>query len=166
MKILGIDPDTKNTGIAVVEFPEARVVWVGVASSKGRLVQDRLVEMAESLHDAVDEIREVVFWELEYPPVVIEWQALRPKGEKNPNSIVDLNGIVGMCVGAFCRLSTKILTPTPVKWKGSVPKAIHQKRILSKVVIDSNSGFDALTKTQQGHVIDAIGLALWGKEQQ
>lgn len=175
--ILGIDPDTKNTGLAMVEFDDVVrstcgqadrlmsistpvVKWVATARAKGAKVQDRLQPMAEAIAWAMKSI-----YCQGIAACVIEWQRLRPHGEKNPNSIVDLNGIAGMAAGVWsCNSGAPLFTPIPVQWKGTVPKPIHQKRIMSKVEISPASGFASLNKTARGHIIDAIGLALWGYE--
>jgi hypothetical protein len=61
--------------------------------------------------------------------------------------------------------------PEPVQWKGSVEKGAMQRRILRSVGLTENltlvqtgawvEGAAGMTKTQRGHVVDAIGLALW-----
>ncbi len=168
MITIGIDPDTANTGIAVVE--DGEVMWVGTASARGATVQDRLPGMAEGIRHALNTW--AGYFSIDPDVCAIEWQRLRPRGERNPNSIVDLNGVAGMCLQA-CLAEfgsyPQLLTPIPVQWKGSVPKAIHQARILGKVDLCRQligvQGAEKMTKTQKGHVVDAIGLALWAAEQ-
>lgn len=169
MICLGIDPDTKNTGIAVVVARREtlmrstyEVIFAGTADAKGKLVQDRLALMAASLGSVCFEIQGKHLIEV----AVVEWQRLRPNREKNPNSILDLTGIAGMAVAACeWHFSGPILTPIPSDWKGQVSKEEHQKRILKRVNLGRWCGYKDLNKTQQGHVIDAIGLAIWGHEQ-
>lgn len=168
MICLGIDPDTKNTGIAVVVARREtlmrstyEVIFTGVATAKGQLVQDRLVEMAASiLHTCTVRVESII------DVAVVEWQKLRPSGEKNPNSILDLTGVAGMAVCA-CEwaFGTTLLTPIPSAWKGQVAKEKHQERILKRVNMGRWTGYKDLNKTQAGHVNDAIGLAIWGHEQ-
>lgn len=71
--------------------------------------------------------------------------------------------------------NTRIEMPRPVIWKGSVPKNIHQKRILRIVGIPfeprsnptkilklpTGIGFEGIKPAQLTHVIDSIGLAAW-----
>ncbi len=169
MICLGIDPDTKNTGIAVVVARREtlmrstyEVVFAGVATAKGRLVQDRLAEMAASLITVTGPIESTMSVDV----CVVEWQMLRPGREKNPNVILDLTGVAGMAVAACAlRFPGPILTPIPPAWKATVAKSEHQRRIIQKVNIGRWSGYKDLNKTQEGHVIDAIGLAIWGHEQ-
>lgn len=168
MITIGIDPDTKNTGIALVEH--GMVTWVGTASAKGSIVQYRLVGMGVAIATQIDRLHECLC--VNPSMIAIEWQMLRPTGEKNPNDILNLTGVAGMCVSAcLSRFWTDpdYFTPVPVQWKGSVPKTIHQKRILGKVGLTADlkgvRGAEEMTKTQKGHCIDAIGLALWAAEQ-
>ena len=63
MIFLGIDPDTKTTGLAVVKatpmskmHTEFEVLHVDVAQAQGRLVQDRLVGMMNDLYNVMRDI--------------------------------------------------------------------------------------------------------------
>jgi Holliday junction resolvasome RuvABC endonuclease subunit len=167
MIFLGIDPDTKHTGLAVVKatplsrmHTEFEVLKVGVAEAKGRLVQDRLVEMAMEIDLFVDGI----FRMFDVNSCVVEWQKLRPNKEKNPNAILDLTGVAGMAVAACWQEGGKVHTPIPSEWKGTVDKQIHQKRILKAITLNTECGFKQLKRTHLSHVVDAIGLAMWGFE--
>lgn len=177
MLVIGIDPDTKATGIAAVQYFNGgfQVVGVGLARAKGRKAADRRVEMIDSLwHSLAPEgLR------LPYPAtaVVVEWQHIRPFSEKRPNDILNLTGVAGMCVAtAVTILDPKYtFTPIPSEWKKQVPKHIHQARILSRLHLTrelryENSdlgnaifipGAENLPPSMRTHVIDAIGLACW-----
>ena len=173
MLAVGFDPDTKATGIAVVQFYNGgfQVIQVALVRAKGRLAVDRRHEMAVNLIDAAVELVQ-----LPYTPTtaVIEWQKLYPGKEKRPNDIVNLNGIAGMCVMAATFLGPEfIFTPVPFDWKKNVPKAVHQKRIVSRLHLNLDlsyiegygtgtvPGADAIPKSMLTHVIDALGLACW-----
>lgn len=73
---------------------------------------------------------------------------------------------------------TRVFLPLPSQWKGSVPKEIHQARVLRKVGIEPKKGAGycypadpkvlkrwGFPKGSWKHLSDAIGLALWGLEQ-
>lgn len=172
MLAVGIDPDTKSTGVAVVQAFNGglQVVHVGLVRAKGRKSADRRFVMA----------REMMDWfahaDLPYTPtaVTIEWQKLRPKGEKNPNSIVDLCGIAGMAYAAGTLLGADMMfAPIPSEWKGTVPKSVHQKRIVSRLHLTMDltyiegygngcvPGSEKIPASMKTHVIDALGLACW-----
>lgn len=172
MLAVGLDPDTKTTGVAAVQAFNGglQVVHVGLVRAKGRKTVDRRREMAANL------LEFMIDWELPYRPTAaaVEWQHLRPKGEKRPNNIVDLNGIAGMCVMATTVLSPEfIFSPIPSEWKKQVPKNIHQKRIVSRLHLNldlsyiegygtgSVPGAKEIPASMRTHVIDALGLACW-----
>jgi hypothetical protein len=52
----------------------------------------------------------------------------------------------------------------PHTWKGSVPKDIHNQRILARLTAQERILVDRVTcaKSLLNNVVDAIGLALWG----
>lgn len=174
MIAIGIDPDTKSTGVAAVQSYNGgfQILHVGIVRAVGRLTSDRRREMAEGL------LRQVSgsWLDLPYTPtaVAVEWMKLRPTGEKRPNDIVNVNGIAGMCVMAATQLQPEYLfTPIPQEWKGSVPKKIHQARILSRLHLTPDLSYAAgygtgnapgstgVLKSMRTHVIDALGLAVW-----
>lgn len=167
MIFLGIDPDTKTTGIAVVKatpmsrmHTEFEVLSVDVAEARGRLVQDRLIEMADAINLGVDGLFRI----FDVNRCIVEWQKLRPNREKNPNAILDLTGVAGMAVSACREGCVGVYTPIPSEWKGTVDKQVHQKRILKAVTFNTECGFKDLKRAHLSHVVDAIGLAMWGFE--
>jgi hypothetical protein len=54
-----------------------------------------------------------------------------------------------------------IRTPHPKEWKGSVPKNIHQPRILAALTPEERALIPDLPKTKLHNAIDAVGLFLW-----
>jgi hypothetical protein len=114
--------------------------------------------------------------ELPYRPtcLVVEWQRLRPRGEPRPNNIVDLCGFAGMCLTAASMVgAVHTFAPIPSEWKGQVPKAVHQERIIRRIGLTSDltyvngttgaplPGAEKIPASMRTHVIDAIGLACW-----
>lgn len=163
---IGIDPDTKATGLALVAYDEAaksfNVLQVAVArGGKGTLARNRITDMAESLFGAILDLRG---WG-DIDAAAIEWQALRPRGEKNPNSIVDLCGFSGLAAAAVhVGVKTTVLTPTPPEWKGQKDKEVHHKIILSEVGLEKATDLPStqkLLKSDYSHIMDAVGLAVW-----
>lgn len=173
MIAVGIDPDTKSTGIAAVQSYNGgfQILHVELVRAVGRLAADRRVEMAEELI----KVMRLNPFGINYIPtaVAVEWMKLRPR-EKRPNDIVNLNGIAGMCVMAATQLKPDyIFTPIPQEWKGTVPKKIHQARILDRLHLTPElaykkgygngvvPGSAGIPKSMRTHVIDALGLAVW-----
>ena len=171
MIALGIDPDTKATGIAVVQTlpagslrPTPRVLYVATAPVKAPLsVQERVRLMGN-----------VVWAELHSIPfnrgidrIAVEGQRVYSKGKVRPQDLIHLAQVAGMAA-AHAQMGlpeASLWIPEPVQWKGSVEKGAMQRRILGRVglteKLEGVEGAEGMTKTQRGHVIDAIGLAMW-----
>jgi hypothetical protein len=178
MIALGIDPDTKATGIAVVHVrtltgpPCFKVLYVATAAVKASLpVQERIRHMSDNIDlelqnlpcyiGLVDPLEDLV------TRIAVEGQRVYPSGKVRPQDLIHLAQVAGMAAAhaqqAFPMASLWI--PEPVVWKGSVEKKAHQRRILRSVglteKLEGVEGAKGMTKTQRGHVVDAIGLALW-----
>ena len=63
-----------------------------------------------------------------------------------------------------CAGILRVHTPIPSEWKGTVPKAEYQKRILTAATFNTECGFKSVKQAHLSHVVDAIGLAMWGFE--
>ena len=159
---LGIDPDTKCTGLALIG-PDG-LEHVRLARAKGQYAVDRLPAMASAIEDAVRDLANKV--DDEDLVVAIELMHIRPH-ERNPNSIINVQAVAGMAIASACLVgAVKILTPIPSKWKGTVPKPIHQKRLLANEEITIEDPiFEGIPKSMRNHVVDGIGLARWAQRQ-
>jgi len=169
MLAIGMDPDTKSTGIAAVQSFNGgfQIVQVALVRAKGRKAADRRIEMALGLISFA--------FNCLYKPtaIAVEWQHIRPGSEKRPNDILNLTGISGMCVAAAAQLNSEhLFTPIPSEWKKQVPKHIHQARVCSRLHITTElrstegeknfiPGAEDIPASMRSHVIDALGLAVW-----
>lgn len=164
---VGIDPDTKATGIAVLqsrgrELPD--ILYLATVRAKGRLCRDRHPEMAWRLRERMAGIRV----EFNVDLVVIEWQKIyknRPGIDKlNPNSILEVATVSGMALAAAGQ--DEVLLPLPGDWAPSIPKAARQAREVKRYGLDlTGPQFRGILSSHRTHVIDAISLAAWGLEQ-
>lgn len=178
MICLGIDPDTFNTGIALVEATDPtkaskakfKVRHVAVAAVDRRLsVQRRILNMRNQI--------EYELWLMDHGDYVdrtcVEGQVHYPKSKVRPNDLIHLAqvaGMAGMAAGYVVEGSSDDLWfPEPAEWKGQAKKAPHQKQILQTVELNADlegvTGASRLNTIQLGHVIDAIGLAVWVAQQ-
>lgn len=170
--VMGVDPDTFNTGIAVVsgrvplrgrELENVRVERVHAASAKGRQIRSRLVDMLDAILAGMESL-------LVPDPdlVVVEGQAFRPN-DPRPDDIVQLAVVQGIAAGIGWTISSEVMMPLPVSWKGTVDKVEHQRRVLRDLGLaedlDEVPGAATLNKTSRRQVVDGIGLAVWGLEQ-
>jgi len=158
MKFVGIDPDTTHTGVCIID---AGKIDLFIVSAKGRFAVDRLPEMSRNLWFAMSH------HSFTYSVAAVEHMHLRPRGEKNPNAILAVQSVVGAAVCALTGSgmpTANIRLPVPQKWKGSVSKEAHQKRILAEAGLTLLSPeFEGIPRGRATHCIDALGLALWAK---
>lgn len=185
---LGIDPDSHHTAIAVTtpdRVVAVKVVEVG-AKHKGQDAVARMIEaLAMQLPPWLQALRNGPCPHLNV--IVAEGQQIYGGGKtKNWDSVVMLGPITG-AAAALCRHDSlaHVHVPKPVEWKGDIPKAVSQARILKHRgfgYLKKGSGknqycipagpmpHDILGAAQVSdsawkHVVDAIGLADWGMKQ-
>ncbi|MEM7311343.1 MAG: hypothetical protein AAF682_32050 [Planctomycetota bacterium] len=165
MITIGIDPDTKATGIAVVE--DGKVIRVATATVPAKWdIDKRTRAMVKRLHEVLTELKAHV---PHLDRAVVEGQMVYPRERTRPNDLIPLAQIAGAAEAYIGLLwNVDVIAPKPRDWKGQVPKDVHQRRILARVGLtnglDGVPGAESMTRTQRGHVVDAVGLALWGAE--
>jgi hypothetical protein len=103
---------------------------------------------------------------------VIELPVIYPLGlgKGDPNDLITLALLVGDLRGYYRRAGLDVALVKPRTWKGTVPKPIHNERVLGALTPDERAllprygrkrGFDH-------NMLDAVGLGLWqlAKERQ
>lgn len=174
---LGIDPDMHEMPLAIVD-------------ENGALVHVQIIEVSkkitgrEALVAMISELQLTVYPPFSHMACTVEAQEIYQFGQsktKNPKSIMFLATVAGAAMQKFG--IHQIYFPTPQEWKGTAPKQIHQGRVLGRMGISytqvgthsdgycvptdlmrfPNSAID-LKKGQWKHVVDAIGLAQYGRE--
>lgn len=99
--------------------------------------------------------------------VLVESQMIYPNGkaEVPDNDIVKLARKAGELAGWYSVLGTRREYVLPRTWKGTVPKAIVEKRVLA--VLDEQetlliySTMSARAKKLDHNMVDAVGIGLW-----
>lgn len=189
MFFIGIDPGTQQTGVAVVDETAVLAVYCVKPHSDGK-GRDQVCMMIEALTrfffpyvgDDIPLPGEGV------AVVCAESQEFvhTAKSGKSPGHLALLGPISGACLGLGKALypNAGLFLPRPSDWKGSVPKQIHQGRVLGRLGWPSKkvganttgyayplSGFEAvinaekILKGEWKEVVDAIGLAVHAREQ-
>lgn len=175
MRVLGVDPDLHHAGIALVDDGKT-VIAVRCPQVSGNLRgAAAAVEMARSMQVDLFEL----FAAYGRPDVaIVEGQEMYLGSRVRPQDLLHLALSAGIAAGVVraAWADTRIEIPKPQTWKGTIPKHIHQKRIMRSVGIQfeggsnpakilrlpTTDGFDGIKKAHLIHVIDAIGLAVWG----
>lgn len=94
--------------------------------------------------------------------VIIELPQQRP-GKTHVASIITLSVHVGQLKGDWESRGAKVDLVWPTTWKGSVPKDIHNKRVLAALSEDELKLLPKRprAKDYDHNCIDAVGIGLW-----
>jgi len=139
-KLIALDPG-KNTGIALFDGPELAYAFLaGDVPAPFELVGRGPVDPSTVL---IIEIPRV------YPGARSE----------DPNDLIG----VAICAGRWIEyLGCNVVQCVhPQDWKASVPKAVHNQRVLAKLTEKEKCRLPSLPKTKLHNVIDAVGLGLF-----
>lgn len=159
MIILGIDPDTKATGCALLD--DQRIADVRCIRVPGARAEDRIATMAWILRNWVaEQAPDVLVVEAPWIPPSLRFG----RRQVRPNDIVNLAMVAGAAL-AGGRADVKVLTPRPHEWRGTAPKDVVQRRILQEVGLTlASPEFEGIIPSMRTHAVDALGLALWARE--
>lgn len=176
--VIGIDPDTKSTAVAVAT--KHKLIAVGMIRPQQKLYgvagDSPAVAMARALQRQLP-----AFFTLygTISAVVVEGQQIRHGASAPPADILQLALVAGACLGVCSPDLIPLLVPLPHDWKGNTPKPINQMRTFRAfgleaeqrseycVPLDSPAlqrvlGYQDVTASDWKHLGDAAGLALWG----
>lgn len=173
MIVLGVDPDTQATGFALVHMDRGPLA-IGVMDHGAK------VTGVNAAHAQLALAGQLLQLPVQPDLVVVEYQQHYKETKTNANHLMLLSMITGGVAALFAHTGFRVLTPLPREWKGTVPKGIHQKRILKKLGWDFEDkgknkppvpvyppSLPAKGDVAKGHkeVVDALGLAQWGLTQ-
>lgn len=152
--ILGVDPGLANCGWALLA--NGRMIDRGiVVTARGKKTADaqrRLTDLGRAIHPLVHRAN----------LVIVEW----PTGHFGGNALAAAQTIAaaGVVVGIAWGAGRKVRAPAPVTWRS---KLGHKRGRDEKLHRDLAARFAdhllGLTKGQLPHVLDALGLALYGE---
>ena len=178
---IGIDPDTKDTAVAAIDYHN-KIVGIWAIKRRDKLTKEEgVVSMSVPINAF---FKQVAFTNIDH--IALESQEIYTGAgkynTKNHASMLILAQVTGIILSNLIRLEIwkeDISLVRPKTWKRSVPKPIHQKRTYEAMgllyrekngysipVID----YDFLGKKQLNpgdwkHAGDALGLALWASKQ-
>lgn len=184
---IGIDPDMHSMGVAVVtdiDGVKPYLSHVACIKAKGETGGAAVVAISREVSD---------YWQAIGNDVISSCVAFAVEGQemylgktKNPRSIMFLAAAAGAALHELASQYPEAFArfPTPGDWKGQVPKQVHQMRAFNKLGImaltrgTTKSGYCVPDMTGQNvsiggtlnigdwkHVGDAVGIALWVREQ-
>ena len=153
MKVLAVDPGVKATGLAF--FDDYNLVGVTLARARSLELMIQALESARPVEMGVPEI------------VIIERPVVYRRGGKgDPADLISVAIVAGAAACTFGRgtwTETKFVEPRT--WKGSVPKNIHNERIIDRLDDEERKILkDRLVKAPVKlihNVIDAVGIGLY-----
>jgi len=165
---IGIDPDLHSTAIAWLDGKGKLVEVYTTSVHKNFKGREAAINTTEQLRDFAP-----LLTVLGTQAIAVEGQEIYQGGNSRPKDILMLATVAGACLQwAAAREPAATYLPLPKEWKGSVPKHIHQARILKKLGVESKkmSGycvpvyppghkFAKIKAGQWKHIVDAIGLA-------
>jgi hypothetical protein len=99
--------------------------------------------------------------------VTIERPRYYPRSTKrvDPNDLITLAITAGQLGCRAVDVGAHVAWVFPQEWKGSVPKDIHNRRVLGQLRYGETLIYTNATKTipksKHNNVIDAIGIGLW-----
>jgi Holliday junction resolvasome RuvABC endonuclease subunit len=171
MIFIGIDPDLHNLSWAAIDTTRTVVAVQVISISRTYKGWAAVVKMIQ----AIEKTSPLAFTIPNYSGpsrTVLESQQIYfGKSKASPESILMLAHLTGAIHAKVLSQNKISALVKPRQWKGSVPKAIHQERILKQVgwrskrtqgyCYPTNAPFD-LKVSQWKHAVDAIGLALYG----
>ncbi len=94
--------------------------------------------------------------------VVIERPQVYPNtGVKQANDLITLAIQAGRYAEEYRQRGCHIHMALPHAWKGTVPKIIHNKRVLAKLSGNEATKLPKLPQYVLHNVVDAVGLGKW-----
>lgn len=164
---IGCDPDTKRPSFAAVsEKGEVVWLWCPKITSPSDIAANFYFERG---------MENVTY-------AAVEGQYVARGGANKAAGLIKLAQVAGACLATLQDIIPLYENPerikiiSPVKWKGSIPKPIHQARILTKLgwgfkssstyssPVNPPKQYSKIKKGEWKHLVDAIGIALWAKE--
>ncbi len=175
VRVLGVDPDLHHAGIALVDDGKTIIAVRCSQASADLRGSTAAVAMAYALREDLF----ALFSAYGRPDVaIVEGQEMYLGSRVRPQDLLHLALSAGIAAGVVRAAwdTTRIEIPKPKTWKGDIPKHVHQKRIMRAVgipfeggsnpakmlTVPTADGFRDIKKSHLIHVIDAIGLAVWG----
>lgn len=155
MRFVSIDPGLRHLGLAMFEGARLMKAVLVANPETTRRGAVAWVEMAAEVRRAC----------ASFQPHTLVIEEMQRDSRTVGAAIDDLLQVqgVGGAVASGLRAMTvdAVVGYTPSAWKGSVPKPVHNKRVLGKLTAAEELAIDFCAPHLQNNVTDAIGLGLF-----
>lgn len=170
--ILGVDPGLANVGWALLSHNRGLHSYGHIETERQDRTGDAAKRLAKVMFGLSTPLRAVPA--AEPLTVIIEWPGgaggfQRDGASPNARATIQTSTTAGAIYGAAYWLlrghTERILTPAPVTWRAAVARAVGIQRTEAAVhayLISIFPQLAGLTKKSAPHVLDAVGLALYG----
>jgi hypothetical protein len=154
-----VDPGLRLCGVALFEGPTLVRAWL----AKNSVKTERGPTAWNSMGDAV-----LSSWlknsprrghQLDQLVVEVPQVYFGSRGGGNAADLIELAGVVGAVSSSVPVRNRKCFLPR--EWKGSVPKAVHNKRVLKRLDAEETASLEKVPKSLQHNMVDSIGLGLF-----
>lgn len=151
--ILGVDPGLAHTGWALLERGVLVAHGIVITTRKRGVgdLQRRLAEIGAGLHPQIHRSRHVV---CEFPGGGFG---------RNAGAAAQVAAVAGVVIGQAWGSGRKVAAPAPVTWRAELGHARGADEALHAELLDRYPAIAALLLGHRPHVLDAIGLALYGE---
>ena len=180
---LGLDPDTTHVGFGILASNVGEALFdlhhpvlaglIDVCDDKAA-VEDRI----QSLALIVPQVFASLATKFQPNIIVIESQRYRTHSKVDAQDLIMLAQAAGICMAAARCVWPRagMFTPEPADWKGSIPKEVFTRRLISRMKLGQGPTIrrrcaityngaeisERLPASKHTHAIDALGLARWG----
>jgi hypothetical protein len=169
MITIGVDPDTHTLAVALMQDRALR--WWFVTDVPTKLKGD----------DAVAAVAEQLLKNSDFPftsrtmeprwivdKIVVEQMRVYPDtslGTKGLNGLMRVASTGGAALAylKFLYPNARYAMPTAPEWKGQIDKPAHHRQILAQVDDESRQTLMGIPARLRGHLLDAVGMALWAQ---
>jgi hypothetical protein len=179
---VGCDPDIHNLSVAIID-ETCKIKALYLIKEKGKKDKEAVKQLLASLHKISDlpiDMDDIAAYAVEAQNTT--YTARKGANARDLINLAYISGAVSFMF-AVANPKAKSYLPYPSDWKGSVPKRIHQKRVLSKMNIPFKNISDRndcpmptvkwinklfitdtkINKTDWTDIIDSIGLAVYAR---
>lgn len=165
MIVLGIDPDTQASGIAMVDVTgdKVEVLGVAVADTSGLGLRGTAAALAQG-DELARKIQRVISICGCPNFAVVEGQQIYSTGSANANNLIPLAMVAGIAAHQVSDLC-EVRCPLPSHWKGQIDKKKHHAFIREQIgwpTTGIDCGIGEILRRSHKEVLDAIGLAIYG----